>query len=268
MPYMTNSYWLTNKMLPPTEKAVWICVDAPESNRPPHVDLFVAVVCEPEAINHMRARFIQNRNNYDMILTFDEEILKACPNARLCLYGTTWIPKGIYETIDVASKQPKISNITGWKEMTPAHMYRKQLYMNQMRIPLPITWFRSSKGPLLPPLRTNPVVYDDKNVLFSEFQFSLVIENCRQANYFTEKLMDCLLTKTIPIYYGCSNIEKYFDTRGWILLETMNPDELVQKATILPDYSQYVDIIESNHKTAQTYVDYPYTIHSVINEGT
>jgi len=215
----------------------------------------------------MRSRVIQNRDRYDMILTHDEEIIKACPNARLCVYGTTWIPRRVYENIDVTTKQPKISNITGWKEMTPAHIFRKQLYMNQLHIPLPITWFRSSNGQLLPPIQTNPIVYDDKNVLFSEYQFSLVIENCRQPNYFTEKLMDCLVTKTIPIYYGCSNIGRYFDTRGWIILETTNPDELVQKATVLPDYTQYLEIIESNYKTAQKYVDYPSTIHSVINDG-
>lgn len=267
MPYITNSYWLTNEMLPPAEKSIGLCVDFPESSRPLGVDLFVLVVCEPEAISRLRSRVIENRDRYDMILTHDEEIIKACPNARLCVYGTTWIPKEVYENIDVASKHRKISNITGWKEMTPAHVYRKQLYMNQLRIPLPITWFRSSKGALLPPIQTNPVVYDDKNVLFSEFQFSLVIENCRQANYFTEKLMDCLLTKTIPIYYGCSNIGRYFDTQGWIILETTNPDELVQKAAVLPDYTQHLETIESNHETAKKYVDYPSTIYRLINEG-
>jgi len=267
MPYITDSYWLTNEMLPPTEKSIGLSIDLPESRRPADVELFVAVVCEPEVINCMRSRVIQNRDRYDMILTHDEEIIKACPNARLCVYGTTWIPRRVYENIDVTTKQPKISNITGWKEMTPAHIFRKQLYMNQLHIPLPITWFRSSNGQLLPPIQTNPIVYDDKNVLFSEYQFSLVIENCRQPNYFTEKLMDCLVTKTIPIYYGCSNIGRYFDTRGWIILETTNPDELVQKATVLPDYTQYLEIIESNYKTAQKYVDYPSTIHSVINDG-
>jgi hypothetical protein len=56
--------------------------------------------------------------------------------------------------------------------------------------------------------------------IFETYMFSIVIENSRQIHYFTEKIIDCLLTKTIPIYYGCPNISDYFDTSGWIILET------------------------------------------------
>lgn len=44
-----------------------------------------------------------------------------------------------------------------------------------------------------------------------DYKFSIAIENCVEDGYFTEKLTDCILTDTTPIYYGCPNIESYID---------------------------------------------------------
>lgn len=81
------------------------------------------------------------------------------------------------------------------------------------------------------------------------------MENSRQHNYFTEKLIDCLITKTIPIYYGCPNIGDYFSTQGWILLETGTPDEFLQKCSVLDVsyYEKYLDVIEENYRKALDY---------------
>jgi hypothetical protein len=231
---------------------------------------FVGVVVEPEAISHGRNLFIQNHKNFDVLLTHDEEIVKACPNARVCLYGTTWIPQSVYENIDITRKQPKISCLTGEKELTPAHTYRKFLYSNQMRIPLPITWFRSSAGPLLPAYQHNPILPksgESKVELFLDFQFSIAIENSSQKYYFSEKLIDCLLTKTIPIYYGCTNISDYFDTRGWIILETTNVFELIHKASTLPKYEEFTEVIEHNYQEAMKYKDFKLNIQRSMNLG-
>ena len=36
----------------------------------------------------------------------------------------------------------------------------------------------------------------------------------------TEKLHDCFLTKTVPIYYGCPNISDHYDMGGILKFET------------------------------------------------
>ena len=85
--------------------------------------------------------------------------------------------------------------------------------------------------------------------MFLDYQYSIAIENSRQTHYFTEKLLDCLLTKTIPIYYGCPNIAEYFDTRGWILLETADINEFVYKVhNFLPKYEHFMETIEHNYR--------------------
>ena len=269
MPYTSNVSWIDVAMFPQIDKNVYIAVESPFACKTHgSKTVLIAVVSEPDVISLNRNNFIKNCKNYDMLLTHDEEILKACPNARLCVFGTTWIPKSIYESIDITRKQPKISSLTGSKEFTPAHTYRKLLYTNQLNIPLPITWFRSSRDTLLPAYQHNPTVYDDKSVLFLDYQFSLAIENSRQTHYFSEKLIDCLITKTIPIYYGCPNIAEYFDIRGWIILETTDIRDLVDKLQdSLPNYNEYMDTIEHNYQEAMKYKDYTENIQRAMNFG-
>lgn len=50
--------------------------------------------------------------------------------------------------------------------------------------------------------------------------YSVVIENVRETNYFSEKLIDAILCDTIPIYLGCPNIGDFSDTQGMILCES------------------------------------------------
>lgn len=42
------------------------------------------------------------------------------------------------------------------------------------------------------------------------YRYSLACENCQVPNYFTEKIIDCMLCWTKPIYWGCPNIDQYF----------------------------------------------------------
>jgi len=269
MPYRTNS-WLDVSVFPETSKNVYFAVDHPYAVRDDTTDLFIGLQAEPDAISHYRRMFIDNHKNFDTILAHDEEILKACPNARQYVWGTSWISSSTYNAIDISRKQRKISCLTGMKELTPAHTYRKMLYKTQSSLFnrfLPITWFRSSNGPALPNFGNNPIIGDFKDPLFLDYQFSVAIENCRENNYFTEKLIDCLLTKTIPIYYGCPNISTWFDTRGWIILETMSIQEFRAKCSKLPVYSNYINIINENFERAKQCILLSTNLQRVMNFG-
>ena len=75
-----------------------------------------------------------------------------------------------------------------------------------------------------------------------DYRFSIVIENCKRDYYFTEKLIDCFKTGTIPIYWGCPSINNFFDVNGMILFD--NLDELKDIIKIC-DESLYLDKFES-----------------------
>jgi len=44
-----------------------------------------------------------------------------------------------------------------------------------------------------------------------KYQYSLVLENSVQTNYWTEKLADVILAWCFPIYWGCPNVHDFFD---------------------------------------------------------
>ena len=110
----------------------------------------------------------------------------------------------------------------------------------------------------------NPILGDSKTPLF-ESMFSICVENVKKDYYFSEKLIDCFLCKSIPVYYGCSNIEQYFNMEGIISFDTI--EELIEKTSTLTTefYESKYDIIEENYKKSLSYVDYSGRILDKIN---
>ncbi|ASU36788.1 glycosyltransferase family 10 domain-containing protein [Mucilaginibacter xinganensis] len=54
----------------------------------------------------------------------------------------------------------------------------------------------------------NPI--DDKWDALAPYKYSLAIENSAIPGYFTEKITECYLAHTMPIYYGAPDITNYF----------------------------------------------------------
>lgn len=74
--------------------------------------------------------------------------------------------------------------------------------------------------------------FDEKHEGLVPYQFSVVIENAREYDYFSEKLLDCLICETIPIYWGAPNISEYFDMDG--IIECRSLDELLMAIKMIP----------------------------------
>jgi hypothetical protein len=64
-----------------------------------------------------------------------------------------------------------------------------------------------------------------------DFMFHLAIENCLEDGYFSEKIMDCFMSHSIPLYYGDPEIGKIFDINGIIQLDTKNPLDQINSLT-------------------------------------
>jgi hypothetical protein len=192
----------------------------------------IYVQVEPKIILDKTDVIIKNAYKCAAIYAYDKLIIENCLNARKYVYGTTWIKEDYYLNIDVSKKKFMISVIVGSKTINNAkgHLFRKLIYDNQdifidNKIKLTV-YISSRQEPILPPIKDNKILFDDKIELFDKFQYSIVIENSKQENYISEKLIDCLITKTIPIYYGCPNISDYFDTSYWIILNNTDVHEL------------------------------------------
>jgi hypothetical protein len=105
-----------------------------------------------------------------------------------------------------------------------------------------------------------------KEEVFGDSQYGIAIENFSHRNFFTEKILDCFLLKTIPIYWGCSNIGDYFNTDGIIVFN--NVDDFIYKSNQLDEnyYESKKEIIEENWKLALNYVDYEQNIINTVTE--
>ena len=61
------------------------------------------------------------------------------------------------------------------------------------------------------------------------YRYSLAIENASIPYYFTEKINDCFLAWTVPIYYGCRNIDKFFPSKSYIPIDINNSAAAIKK---------------------------------------
>ena len=97
--------------------------------------------------------------------------------------------------------------------------------------------------------------HEDKRKYLNDFRYSVVVENSKQNHYFTEKLIDCLLVGTVPIYWGCDSLFDFgFDERGIITFNDPSELESVLPTLSETDYEERLPWVEHNHKIAQQYL--------------
>lgn len=220
---------------------------------------------EPNEYHACYKYLSENSHKYDYIITYNKKnnINTKIPVInRIC--GGTWILPEYYKNIDITNKRFVITGIFGSKIATHLHYTRHLLWFNQIELKkfFPLLFYRSGAGNILNEINENPIIPAEplttKTILFKNAQFHLCLENSAEINYFSEKIIDCLIMKCIPIYYGCKNIGEYFNTKGWILIDTSIRDnndllnEFVAKMKILNDdyYNQYISVITENYERA------------------
>ena len=73
--------------------------------------------------------------------------------------------------------------------------------------------------------------------------------------YFSEKLIDCFQTKTVPVYWGCPAIGEYFNIDGMIIVGDI--DEMIYRINSLKpgDYEKVVDAIEENYELSKDFLE-------------
>ena len=96
--------------------------------------------------------------------------------------------------------------------------------------------------------------------------FHLSIENVQYDNWFTEKIVDAFLSKTVPIYWGCPNIENFFDKRG--IYTFSSKEELLHLINSLTedDYNSKLEYIKSNYNSAIYWKSYYDRLIEILKE--
>ena len=198
----------------------------------------VAWLLEPRAIHPQIYQWIESNNRlFDFVLTFDEHLLNKGQNYLYYPHGRCWI-NNYKDTL----KENKISTIASDKNFTEGHQLRHKA----------IAKFRNDIS--LYGRGYNPI--EDKEESLLKYMYSLTIENCRQPGYWTEKIVDCFATKTIPIFWGDDAVNDYFDSNGIIYFNDLEELEGIMKdikENGKKIYSEKKDAIEKNFLTVEEY---------------
>lgn len=211
----------------------------------PKNSLRVLWVVEPDEVSTIKTIVFGRHHEFDLILTYDEDILNNCPNAKLYPHGMSWILNFDFSK----EKEFAITSLVGGKQLSPNHFLRQQLPTIQNQInSVPVHLFNSLNTPYPGEgIERTMMDRDIKNELFYS-QFHIAIENFSKKNYFSEKLVDCFQTKTVPIYVGCPNIGDFYDTRGMLIANTA--EELIEICnSITPEtYNNMLEFVEKNYE--------------------
>jgi len=135
---------------------------------------------------------------YDALFTWDESLVDLHENIKWIPGSGSWIKEP-----QIYPKNKLVSIISSNNTFLPGHKARLEM-VDQLKEYAPLF----GRG-------FNEVEF--KEEALADYMFSVAIEN--MDNWFTEKLLDCFLCGTVPIFYGTPNIGKWFNMDGIILLE-------------------------------------------------
>ena len=130
--------------------------------------------------------------------------------------------------------------------------FRMIIWDNEKKLGMPTKFYISkrdiNKYPKAMKGRVLPT--DSKKWIFGS-QFTIAIENSRQENYFSEKLLGPFLALSIPIYIGCPNIKDYFDERGMFIAK--DPEDVIRIAqSLTPEtYEKMLPYLKENKRHAE-----------------
>jgi hypothetical protein len=169
------------------------------------------ILFEPRAIHarYYNLIFIL-RYLYHNILVRDPKLASKYNNVNSLSLAELYIENDNLRLPNFLQKRG-VSLIASMKNDLEGHKLRHEL----------ISFDRSYTHQLLTPLGRAYEEFDDMVTALAPFRYSVVIENCIEPHYFTEKILNCLACKTIPIYWGHESIKQYFDTSNWLFFNNL-----------------------------------------------
>lgn len=205
--------------------------------------IVVARVCENRKFFSQASvvdTVLNNAHKFDIILTWDVELLTLsnavfCPLTDLSQFNT--LPEVLDMTqLKVHNKSEHVACITSTKSFLPGHRTRLDIVDSiKGRVDLYGRGIREIKSKL---------------EVLSKYRYCVVIENDIMENYYTEKITDCLLTGTIPLYYGCPNISSYFDIEGIITFHSAGELLTILDKIDERDYNNRLTAVNNNYALA------------------
>ena len=154
---------------------------------------------------------------------------------------------GSISPVAYENKNKNISIIASNKLLCDMHYLRKDIAMKCKSYNLANTFGTFDGGPRVPKIAD----------ILTDYRYNIAIENYIDDYYFTEKILNCFASMTVPIYCGATKIHEFFNSDGII---TIKPTDLDNLEKILSqcsekDYLQRLPAIKENYEKALEYIN-------------
>jgi hypothetical protein len=200
-------------------------------------------LAEPPAIQrrlYHAVRMLSSR--YQHVVTHNTGLLCQLPNARFVAHGGSMLKTAEQPIVE---KTKRVSLIASSKRDTRGHRLRHEI----------VEW-AAEHSTDLDALGRGYQPLEDKCDGHQPYFSSVVIENSREPGYFTEKLIDSFLCRSLPIYWGAPDIEHFFDARGMICCASAHEVRRAVQQFSAEDYAARLTFLEQNRILAMQYLDF------------
>ena len=224
----------------------------------------ILILNEPDQLFGHHTQVQKFNNNYSLILTWGQNVIDNCDNARLFIHGETNLD---WEYINSFYKNKErkfeVTFLSGVLKLIEGHKLRQKILSIENEINLPTRFWKvlsdfnyetgnrpgyRDPGCEVITTKGTPIEGEGKKEVWNRnSMFHIAVENSRNLNYYTDKIVDCFATKTIPIYWGAPNIGDYFNKDGIITFE--NEEDLIDILNNLTekDYKNKLEAVEENY---------------------
>jgi hypothetical protein len=155
----------------------------------------------PDIVDFCMNNTVLLKKKYTNIFTHNTDLINLDPSFyKFCPANGTWI-----DEIKLRDKTKLVSMISSNKLITSGHKKRIEIikkYFNKVDL-----YGRGFSE------------IQKKEQGLEDYMFSICVENGIYQSYFTEKILDCFATATVPLYVGTKDVKKYFNEDGIIFLD-------------------------------------------------
>ena len=201
--------------------------------------IFESRIYAGHCIHHVKQKTIEFKKAFKYIFTHNKELLnldsslfKWCP-----AYGS-WIHE-----VGIHKKSKVCSIISSKTKISKQQSFRVQVARELKHSTLVDSFGRGGN------------YISKKEDGLNDYMFSIAIENDSYETYFTEKIIDCFQTGTVPIYMGAPDIGDHFNIDGIIQLKDIREKNGKYDLDILtPElYQSMKGAIEDNYNRSLQY---------------
>lgn len=201
----------------------------------------IGLIIEPPQViqtSYNLARQPDFYNKFEFIFTYNKELINMNPEKfKFYPFGGCWIYP--HDRL-VHPKDRGISIIASGKRDTVGHKLRHEV-IERFKDRIHGVYGRGYHQ------------IGNKIEVLKHYAFQIVIENDDSDTWFTEKLIDCFMTGTIPIFWGCKSITEHFNKDGMMIFNNLDELDILLSVANGDYYNNCMPYIMENFQRALLY---------------